>query len=225
MAHVVLLGDSILDNGAYTSGGPDVVTQLQSVLPAGWDATLVAVDGSVAADVPAQLRRIPDAATHLVLSAGGNDALGHIGLIDAPARSAAEVLDQLAAAARGFETSYRAAVSAVVTRDLPTTLCTIYEGWSLDASFQRRASTALVAFNDVIVRVAVEHGLTLIELRLVCTEAADYANPIEPSSHGGEKIARAIARAVGAFGPIESSRVIAGEDLSHRRAGIAARGR
>jgi hypothetical protein len=27
--HVVLLGDSILDNGAYTSGGPDVVTQLR----------------------------------------------------------------------------------------------------------------------------------------------------------------------------------------------------
>ena len=29
MPHVVLLGDSILDNGAYTSGGPDVVTQLR----------------------------------------------------------------------------------------------------------------------------------------------------------------------------------------------------
>jgi hypothetical protein len=31
--HVALLGDSILDNIAYTSGGPDVVTQLQSMLP------------------------------------------------------------------------------------------------------------------------------------------------------------------------------------------------
>jgi hypothetical protein len=37
-----------------------------------------------------------------------------------------------------------------------------------------------------------------IELRHVCTEPADYANPIEPSVRGGAKIARAIARAVGA---------------------------
>ena len=212
MAHVVLLGDSILDNGAYTSGGPDVVAQLRSVLPVEWDATLIAVDGSVAADVPAQLRRIPGGATHLVLSAGGNDALGHIGLISAPARSAAEVLDQLAAAARAFEARYRAAVAAVLSRGLPTTLCTIYDGWSADASFQRRASTALLAFNDVIIRVAVEHGLTLIELRLICTEAADYANPIEPSSRGGEKIARAIAQAVGAYGATGGSRVVGGAE-------------
>jgi hypothetical protein len=30
----------------------------------------------------------------------------------------------------------------------------------------------------------------------VCNEPDDYANPIEPSSHGGAKIARAITRAV-----------------------------
>ena len=29
MPHVVLLGDSIFDNGAYTQGGPDVITQLR----------------------------------------------------------------------------------------------------------------------------------------------------------------------------------------------------
>jgi hypothetical protein len=37
----------------------------------------------------------------------------------------------------------------------------------------------------------------VIDLRLVCTEPADYANPIEPSSGGGEKIARAIVTALG----------------------------
>jgi hypothetical protein len=40
----------------------------------------------------------------------------------------------------------------------------------------------------------------VIELRLVCSEPEDYANPIEPSVQGGAKIARAIARAVGANG-------------------------
>ena len=33
----------------------------------------------------------------------------------------------------------------------------------------------------------------MIDLRLVCCEAADYANPIEPSGSGGRKIAKAIA--------------------------------
>lgn len=36
----------------------------------------------------------------------------------------------------------------------------------------------------------------MIELRALCTRPEDYANPIEPSSIGGEKIARAIARVV-----------------------------
>jgi hypothetical protein len=29
MSHLILLGDSIFDNAAYTEGGPDVVTQLK----------------------------------------------------------------------------------------------------------------------------------------------------------------------------------------------------
>ena len=32
--------------------------------------------------------------------------------------------------------------------------------------------------------------------RIICTEPRDYANPIEPSGTGGEKIAQAIVRAV-----------------------------
>ena len=44
--HVVLLGDSILDNGAYVPGKPAVIDQVRGELPAGWTATLLAVDGS-----------------------------------------------------------------------------------------------------------------------------------------------------------------------------------
>src|SRR5689334_2118739 len=45
MTHVVLIGDSVFDKGAYVAGGPDVVRQLRGVLPGGWRATLTAVDG------------------------------------------------------------------------------------------------------------------------------------------------------------------------------------
>jgi hypothetical protein len=59
---------------------------------------------------------------------------------------------------------------------------------------QRLAVAGLTIFNDAIARQAFARGLPLIDLRLVCNEDADYANPIEPSSHGGDKIVRAVAR-------------------------------
>jgi hypothetical protein len=210
MRHVVLLGDSIFDNQAYTGGGPDVVTQLRAILPAAWRATLGAIDGATTHDVGRQLAAVPDDASHLVLSVGGNDALGHTDLLDQRASSSAEVLGRLAMAAAGFEGRYRKVVADVRARDLPTTLCTIYNGNFPDPEFQRLATTALTVFNDAILRVGFEHALTVIDLRLVCNEPRDYANPIEPSSHGGAKIARAIARAVEmASGSDGTSRVIA----------------
>jgi hypothetical protein len=99
VGHVVLLGDSIFDNGAYTRGGPDVVTQLRSLLPRGWSATLLAVDGDRISDVSRRLSKTPADATDQVLSVGGNDALAHGDLLDRPARSSFEVLSLLADAA------------------------------------------------------------------------------------------------------------------------------
>jgi hypothetical protein len=200
--HVVLLGDSIFDNAAYVGGGPDVVTQLRAALPGDWRATLCAVDGAATDDVPAQLRRVPADATHLVLSVGGNDALGHIDILDQRAHSAAQVLGRLADIAAGFEERYRRALRAVLARGLPTAVCTVYNGRFPDRVLQRLTTTALVVFNDVILRAAVEARLPVIELRLVCTDDADYANPIEPSGRGGHKIATAIAKAIGAL-PVE----------------------
>ena len=67
MPHLVLLGDSILNDAAYTRGGPDVVSQVRGLLPPGWEATLLAVDGSTTDHVAVQLGRLPRHATHLVL--------------------------------------------------------------------------------------------------------------------------------------------------------------
>jgi hypothetical protein len=58
---------------------------------------------------------------------------------------------------------------------------------------RRIAVTALTALNDRITRAAFARGTSLIDLRLICAEDADYANPIEPSAQGGAKIAAAIA--------------------------------
>lgn len=196
MPHVVLLGDSIFDNAAYVAGGPDVVTHLRRILPEGWKATLLAVDGAVVADVERQLARLPGDATHLVLSAGGNDALSWIDILDRPASSVAEVLDLLAEMGSRFRDSYGRMLAPVLRRGLPLTVCTIYNGRLPDPVLQRRAQTALTVFNDVIHQSASAAGLAVIELRRVCTEPADYANPIEPSVQGGAKIAESIRRAL-----------------------------
>jgi len=196
MPHIVLLGDSIFDNAAYTDGGPDVVAQLRGLLPAGWRASLAAVDGAQAADVAAQLAVVDASATHLVLSVGGNDALLASGLLDEPVYSSADALRLIAATVREFEARYRAAVAACLARGLPVVVCTIYHGNFPEADYRERAIVALTALNDAIVRTAADHGLDVIDLRAVCDLPQDYANPIEPSVTGGAKIARAVARVV-----------------------------
>ena len=75
MTSLVLLGDSIFDNRSYVGGGKDTLTNLREQMPHEWNATLLAVDGSVADTVASQLERVPADATHLFVSVGGNDAL------------------------------------------------------------------------------------------------------------------------------------------------------
>jgi lysophospholipase L1-like esterase len=190
--HLVLLGDSIFDNAAYTGGAPDVVHQVRQRLPSGWRATLGAVDGGTTESVREQLRRLPPDATHLFVSAGGNDALGHIDFLGAPVGSTAEALLGLADIADQFERKYLHMLADVLARGLPTAICTIYYPRFPDATLQKVAVTALALFNDCIIRAALVNGLPLLDLRFVCTEEGDYADPIEPSARGGEKISRAI---------------------------------
>ena len=191
--HVVLLGDSVLDNGAYVAGGPDVVAQLRPLLPEGWRATLLAVDGAVTSDVARQLGRLPPDASRLVLSVGGNDALRQAGVLDEGARSVAEALDRLAVIRERFWRDYATMLDGVLARGLPAAVCTIYDGRLPDPRRRRLAAVALATLNDVITREAFSRGLMLLDLRLLLDEDADYANPIEPSTRGGAKIAAAIA--------------------------------
>jgi hypothetical protein len=206
--HAALVGDSIFDNRAYTAGEPDVVSHLRTLLPDGWQASLLAVDGSTIDDVAGQLSRVPRDATHVIVSAGGNDALLNSDVLSAPAASVADAIIELGARVERFERAYRGMLARVAALRRETILCTIYNG-NLEGPWGRAARHALTMFNDAILRAGVEHGHTLIELRLVCDRPEDYANPIEPSDVGGRKIAGAIFRAL-ARGSAGGSRVIGG---------------
>jgi hypothetical protein len=191
---VVLLGDSVFDNAAYVGSDPDVRQQLEAVLPKGARASLLARDGAVMADVVSQLRRLPADATHVVVSVGGNDALGASAILEEGASSVAEAITAMAAVRDRFCEGYVALLDAIVTCALPIAVCTIYEARFPERSVRRIAATALTMLNDCITREAFARGLSVIDLRLICDSDPDFANPIEPSARGGEKIARAIVR-------------------------------
>jgi hypothetical protein len=196
MNHVVLLGDSIFDNAAYVRGGRDVITHLNSLLPQDWRATLLAVDGSISTDVIAQIRRIPGTATHLIVSAGGNDGLSQADVLQRPTTSVGAAVEELAAIREEFQDKYRRMLKSLLALKRPLAVCTVYDPHFPDRLMQRLTTTALNIFNDCILREAITHELPVIDLRLICTEPEDYANEIEPGIPGGRKIAEAILRLV-----------------------------
>ena len=193
MNHVVLLGDSIFDNAPYVQHGPDVRTQLQGLLSKEWKVTLLAVDGSTTQDIHAQLKLLPGDASHLIISTGGNDALGYAGFLYESASSVADVLNRLSQIGEDFQQKYHRMLMDVISHGLTTAVATIYYPRFPDAVLQRLAVTGLAVFNDSIIREAVLAGIPLLDLRLICNDDRDYANPIEPSVAGGGKIAEAIA--------------------------------
>jgi hypothetical protein len=195
MSHVVLLGDSIFDNAAYVPGGPAVIEQVRSQLPSGWRATLLARDGAMAEDVARQLARLPAGASHLVVSVGGNDALGCSGLVRNTRLSAEEAFDGLADAYEQFRRDYQAMLEGVLAAERPTAVCTIYDAIP---TLSRIEVAALSVFNDVILREAFRAGLPVLDLRLICGQAGDYStvSPIEPSRVGGARIAWGVVRVV-----------------------------
>lgn len=202
MELVALLGDSIFDNKSYTRGDPDVVEHLRPLLAAGWEATLVAIDGSTTLDLHDQVAQLAPEVTRAVVSIGGNDALLNVDILELEVGSTREALLLFGDRVQSFEERYRSAIAAVLARVPRTTVCTIYNG-NLPAEQAPSARVALMLFNDAILRVAFELGLDVIDLRLVCSEPEDYANPIEPSGQGGAKIARAIVKALaGAAGSV-----------------------
>jgi hypothetical protein len=194
--HIALLGDSVLDNGAYVGGAPDVVRQLRSLSPPGWRATLLAVDGAVIAGVEGQLARMPGDITHIVVSVGGNDALGHSSVLEAQLGSMRDALTMLGKIQQGFRAGYSRMLERVAARKVKVAACTIYDPRFPEPERRALAATALSVLNDVITREVFRRSLTLIDLRVLLGDDSDFANPIEPSARGGMKLAGAIKRFV-----------------------------
>lgn len=212
MKHVVLLGDSIFDNASYVAEGMEVASQLRAALGGQAEVSLLARDGSVLNNVAAQVARLaelPAPPTWLVVSCGGNDVLPLVAAMQTPVRSVIEAAELLASWQAEFRRAYRHMLDTVLSRRLPVAVATIYDAVPDLAPGLR---TALAPFNDVILREAAASSLPVLDLRLICTETADYApsSPIEPSAQGGRKIAAAIGELVRAHDPAAGRTVVYG---------------
>jgi hypothetical protein len=213
MKHIVLAGDSIFDNRPYVRHDqPAVIDQLTKKVGVNNRATLLAVDGDVTADVANQLKSLPKDATEIFISVGGNDGLQAMSIFYEEADRVGEALISIHQLRIGFEERYRQMVETAIETGLPITLCTIYypryATKSLDRvvgqigsesrgdGIQQMVMSALAVYNDVIFRVAIENGLNIIDLRTLCNADEDFANPIEPSMIGGDKITDVIVNSV-----------------------------
>ena len=139
----MLLGGSIFDNAAYvTVGAPDIVRQVRQRLSHGSEATLAVADGSMTRAVREQLLRLPAEAMHLVVGAGGNDALNSSDLLTTPVCSTAEALLGLADIGDEFERGYLAMLAKALAHGLPTAVCTVYFPRFPEVALQTMAVTA-----------------------------------------------------------------------------------
>ena len=195
--HLVLLGDSVFDNGAYVEPGQaDVTAHLRRKLELlGWTLDMRAVDGAVASSVEGQLAHGPVVTPcTFVLSVGGNDAQGHLDMIQdtTSGRSVGAVLAAFHQIREEFRERYIWGLNLIMDHGQSLIVCTIYNPQFPETELQMLATTGLSFFNDVITEEALRRRLSIIDLREVCSDPEAFANPIEPSEVGGDLITDAI---------------------------------
>ena len=214
MKHIVLLGDSIFDNRSYVEPGEqDVPNQLRALVRGGdCKVTNLAVDGHVTRHIVTQLNNLPSDATHLFLSVGGNDGLEHLSIFNDNIDTIGDALQKMYLIGEDFKKAYSAMLDSVLMHKLPTAVCNIYYPRFFSSSLDRVISylpmmmdgeklqqmtmAAETIFNDIIMFEVFKRKLPLIDLRVLCNDDQDFANPIEPSCIGGMKIAKTINKIV-----------------------------
>lgn len=194
-----LLGDSIIDNKSYVQHGEfSVLEHLEH--QSDLEFQQLAYDGHTTENVLSGQILSPTVQTssHLVLSIGGNDLLYNIPfLYEGP-------IENINGAIAGvqqyifnpLQQRYETIVEKLSSHRANLLLCTVYEG-DLGRSDEYRdvldsSKTMVSSFNDIVYKTASKFDADVLELRHIFTSPEDYANPIEPSHIGGEKLAHEI---------------------------------
>ena len=196
---ILLFGDSIIDNKYYVGENENsVLEHLQNI--SNDEFIQIALDGDTTRDVldkQLQVSTIKDA-SKIILSVGGNDLLQNLSFLY---KSNFENVNEGLICLQNqifqpLTERYEAIVKVLSSYRANLLLCTVYEG-DLGRTDEFRGvldSSKIMAssFNDIVYKTAKKFNADVLELRQIFTESDDYANPIEPSHIGGEKLAYAI---------------------------------
>jgi len=188
--HMVLLGDALQN---IDLGSGEIESALVPRPRNPWKMTVLQ---SLQALQRGHVREIPEDATHVVISIEGAWAIETSGLLQGGTHTISEALETLATAADAFEVVLGGMIAAAQETGLPTLVCTLVPARYTKPAQHRIASTALAIFNDRIMRRAVAARLSIVELRLVCNEDADYASATLLSRAGVRKAANVIRAAL-----------------------------
>jgi lysophospholipase L1-like esterase len=196
---ILLFGDSIIDNKYYVGENENsVLEHLQNI--SNDEFIQIALDGDTTRDVldkQLQVSTIKDA-SKIILSIGGNDLLQNLSFLY---KSNFENINEGLICLQNeifqpLAERYEAIVKVLSSYRANLLLCTVYEG-DLGRTDEFRGvldSSKIMAssFNDIVYKTAKKFNADVLELRQIFTESDDYANPIEPSHKGGEKLSKAI---------------------------------
>jgi len=201
-AHVVLLGDSTLDNGRYLNlafGEFSIERQLSKrCAQRGWDFTLLAKDGSLLEDVISrQLPLIPVSVTHVVISASGNNLLALLNDMVSANWSVRSLHAALWEGLRRTAALYREVVSKLRDSGCHIAMCTVYRPNFSDLFFKSLATVALRVHNGRLEAICEDFDCSVLDLANILEGDEDFANPLELSTNGGAKVVENIAAFVG----------------------------
>ena len=220
MNKIYLLGDSIIDNTPYVKKNEkDVASHLNSMYKCSPQINIYnrAVDGHTMKDLlDTQLSDEGlNEATNIVVSIGGNDLLGKLSflldleIVEVPhhrmmLRTPIGIIPKrnlhfhqtYFQIIKPMKQEYESIVANLSNYRAKLLLCTVYEGDLVDSDefsdVIYSSKTMLSIFNDLVYRTAQKYNAEVLELRDIFVSPEDYANPIEPSHIGGEKLAKAI---------------------------------
>ena len=199
MTSITLLGDSIIDNKTYVQQQEYSVLEHLNSLSKN-EFLQIAYDGDTTVNVLERQLQSQEVAksSHLVLSIGGNDLLQNILFLhDGPIENINKALpDVHKQILKPLEQRFETIVEKLSSHRANLLLCTVYEG-DLGRTDEFRdvldSSKIMVSsFNDTVYKTASKYNADVLELRHIFTSPEDYANPIEPSHVGGERLAQAI---------------------------------
>ena len=199
MNKVVLFGDSIIDNKTYVSHGEfSVLEHLENI--SNYEYIQVAYDGHTTYDVQNKQLHLSaiEKPSHIVLSVGGNDLLQNLSyLSNGPISNVNEAVTGIQQHIfEPLEQRFETIIEELSSQRANLLICTVYEG-DLGRTDEFKdvldSSKIMVSsFNDIVYKTAKKYNADVLELREIFITSDDYANPIEPSHIGGEKLAKSI---------------------------------